>query len=251
MQTQRLSPASACRNFFDGFAVPWRGFRYMAENPGLWRFAVAPFLLNLLITGLLTLLLVFAGVSLFTTLQSTFADSLWRLPVEALAIFFFIVAAIGCLVAAWLVVQSVLCVWFYDRLARRVESKLGLTPGELKNIPLWPQMVDTLRDALLLVTINVACLAVQLVPIVGTILGACGSYYFTCSTLGYMFLDYPLSLRGMRRKEKLLFVRRHRSHSLGLGTAAMFLAIVPVANAVFLTTAVVGSVLLHRRIAMD
>jgi uncharacterized protein involved in cysteine biosynthesis len=243
-----LPQISVGRNFFDGFAVPWRGFRYMAENPGLWRYAVAPVLLNLLVTGLLTVLLGFAGVSLFRTIHSAFAASWWRLPVEALAIGFFVVAALGFLVAAWLVVQSVLCVWFYDRLARKVEQQLGLDPGELKAISLGPQIVDALRDALLLVTINIACLALQVVPIFGTTVGACGSYYFTCSTLGYMFLDYPLSLRGMRRKEKLLFVRRHRSHSLGLGTAAMLLAIVPVANAVFLTTAVVGGVLLHRGI---
>jgi uncharacterized protein involved in cysteine biosynthesis len=76
----------------------------------------------------------------------------------------------------------------------------------------------------------------------------CGSYYFTCSTLGYAYLDYPLSLRGMRRKEKRRFVREHRSHSLGLGTAAMGLAFLPVANAVFLTTAVVGGVMLYRGI---
>jgi len=220
----------------------------MAKRPGLWRFALAPLLLNLLVTCLLTFLLALGGIAVFSKIHAAFAGSWWRLPVEALAFCFFIVAALGVLMAAWLVVQSVLCVWFYDRLARKVEMQIGLEPGELRDIPLGPQIADALRDALLLIAINIACLAVQIVPLIGTVLGTCGSYYFTCSTLGYAFLDYPLSLRGMRRNEKLLFVRRHRSHSLGLGTSAMFLAIVPIVNAVFLTTAVVGAVLLHRKI---
>lgn len=246
MQAQRPSPTTASRNFFDGFAVLWRGFRYMCKNPSLWRYAVAPFLLNLFVAGLLTLLLGFAGVSVFSSLHPAIGDHWWRFLVEAAAVVFFIVAAIGFLVATWLAVQSVLCVWFYDRLARKVEQQLGLESDELKDVSLGPQIIDALCDALLLLTINVACLVVQIIPVVGTTIGACGSYYFTCSTLGYTFLDYPLSLRGMRRKEKLLYVRRHRSYSLGLGTAAMALAIVPIVNAVFLTVAVVGGVILHR-----
>ena len=99
-----------------------------------------------------------------------------------------------------------------------------------------------------LIFINIGCIGVQFVPVVGSILGLCGSYYFTCSTLGLNFLDYPLGLRGQRRREKLLFVRQHRMHTLGLGTVVAMLVIVPVVNAVFLTTAVTGAVLLHRRI---
>ena len=46
----------------------------------------------------------------------------------------------------------------------------------------------------------------------------------------------------------LAFARRHRWHTLGLGTAVAALAFVPVVNAVFLTTAVAGAVLLRKRI---
>jgi uncharacterized protein involved in cysteine biosynthesis len=81
------------------------------------------------------------------------------------------------------------------------------------------------------------------------VLGLCGSYYFTSYTLGLEYFDYPLALRGLRRPEKLAFGRRHRLHVLGLGTAVAILALVPIVNAVLLTTAVTGAVLLHRQIA--
>ena len=73
--------------------------------------------------------------------------------------------------------------------------------------------------------------------------------YFTCSTLGFEYFDYLLSLRGLRRSEKLAFARRRRPFTLGLGTSVAVLAFVPIINAVFLTTAVVGAVLLHKRLA--
>ena len=95
---------------------------------------------------------------------------------------------------------------------------------------------------------NAVCLGVQLVPVVGTMAGLCGSYYFTCATLGFEYFDFPMALRGMRRREKLAFVRRHRACTLGLGTVVMAMAMLPILNALFLTTAVIGAVLLHRRL---
>jgi len=150
-----------------------------------------------------------------------------------------------------MVLQSVLCGWFYDKLARHVEGQLGAPPEELKDVPLWPQVVDSLKDAAQLLLINVVCLAVQIIPGFGAILGLCGSYYFTCNALGLEYLDYPLSLRGLRRPEKRAFARRHRLQTLGFGTSVVLLAIVPVFNAVFLTTAVTGAVLLHQRLCRE
>jgi uncharacterized protein involved in cysteine biosynthesis len=151
-------------------------------------------------------------------------------------------------VAAWMTMQCVLCSFFYDKLARHVELQLGVRPGELKDLPLWPQAVDALKDLGQLAFLNVACILVQFVPVVGTVLGLCGSYYFTCSTLGVEFLSYPLALRGLRRSERRRFAGRCRWATLGLGTAVMILMLIPIINAVFLTTAVTGAVLLHRQL---
>ncbi len=80
-------------------------------------------------------------------------------------------------------------------------------------------------------------------------IGIGGSYYFTCFALGREYWDYPLSLRGLRRKEKHLFANQHKMHTLGLGTAVIILLLIPIVNAVLLTTAVTGAVLLQRKIS--
>jgi CysZ protein len=247
-EMSRWPATSAWEDFREGLMTPWDGLRYMSRNPALWRYGILPVVVNLLITGLLLMILIATGVYFFTAIHPKFGDGwLWGLA-ELLVAGLFVVAVIGLAVAAWMTLQTILCGWFYDRLARQVELQIGTRPEDLRDVPLWPQAVDALRAVSLLVLVNAGCIVVQIVPGVGTVLGLCGSYYFTCSTLGFEYFDYPLSLRGLRRSEKLAFTRRHRPHTLGLGTAVAMLAVIPVVNAVFLTTAVTGAVLLHRRL---
>jgi uncharacterized protein involved in cysteine biosynthesis len=145
--------------------------------------------------------------------------------------------------------QIAVCGYFYGKLARQVELLLGTKKEELVEVPLMYEIIDTSRESLSLVFINLLFLLVQIIPVAGAIIGIPGSYYFTCLALGREYWDYPLALRGFRRKEKHEFARRHRLHTLGLGTAVAVIFLIPIVNAVLLTTAVTGAVLLHRKLA--
>jgi uncharacterized protein involved in cysteine biosynthesis len=247
MTSEPTARRSKGLDFFDGLSAPWTGLRFMADRPALWRYGVWPILLNLLITGLLLAAVAAAGIYFFSILHPKLHGSWWGVLVEIVLACMFAAAAVGAAAAAWIVLQAALCSWFYDRLARQVELQLGVDPSQLRSVPLAGQTADALRAVRFLILANAACLAVQLIPLVGTVLGMCGGYYFTCTTLGFEYFDYPMALRGLRRNEKIAFVRRHRSLTLGLGTAVMLLAMLPVVNAVLLTTAVTGAVLLHRQ----
>ena len=240
---------AAPRAFYDGLAAPWTGLRFMSDNPALWQYGILPVAVNLLITSLLLFLLIGGAFWFFPAIHAYYdAGWMWRVAEFFVAIAAVMAAAV-LLVVAWLVSQAALCCWFYDRLARQVEYRLGTKPEDLKDAPVIVQVTDALRAVGFLLGVNIICFLVQLIPVAGSALGLCGSYYFTCATLGFEFFDYPLSLRGLRRSEKLAFARRRRLHTLGLGTSVAVLAFVPVVNAVFLTTAVTGAVLLHKRIA--
>jgi uncharacterized protein involved in cysteine biosynthesis len=125
---------------------------------------------------------------------------------------------------------------------------MGTKDDELVELPLMQEVTDTVRESLGLLVVNFIFLLVQFVPVAGQIVGIAGSYYFSSLALGQEFWDYPLALRGLRRKEKHAFARRHLFHTLGLGTAVMLLFLVPLVNAVMLTTAVTGTVLLHGKL---
>jgi CysZ protein len=235
--------------FGQGLSAPWLGFRYMARHLGLWRYGVIPVLLNLLIATLLLVVLVGLAVLFFGKLHPWFDDGrLWRLA-EILFGLLLLAAVLGLALVAWLVLQGILCGHFYSKLARQVELQLGVRPGEIKELPFSYQVADTLRDVGFLAVANTACIAVQIVPGIGSVLGLCAGYYFNCFTFGLDYLDHPLALRGMRRREKRAFAKRHRAHTLGLGTAVLAITLLPLINAILLTTAVTGAVLLHRRLA--
>ena len=237
--------------FREGLAVPWEGFRFMRARPRLWTYGVAPVLLNLLITALLLALLVGIAAYFIYVLHPKFDDTGWGRAFEVLAALGILVVAVGLSFVAWVVLQGILCGRFYERLARRVEQELGLPDEQFRELSLAAQAADSIADAGYLLAVNSGCLALQIVPVLGTIAGLGGSYYLTCMRLGMEYLDYPLNLRGLRRSERRAFAGRHRPHVLGLGTAVAVLTLVPIVNAVLLTTAVTGAVLLHRRLSRD
>lgn len=240
---------SSLAAFGDGLSAPWLGFRHMARHPALWRFGVIPVLLNLLIATLLLAALVAAAVLAFNRMHPWFDGGWgWRVA-EALVGLVLLGAVVGLTLLAWLVLQGIVCGYFYSKLAEQVELQLGTRPEQLREVPFAYQVADTLRDVGSLAAINAGCLAVQIVPGVGAVIGVCGGCYFNCFTFGLDFLDHPLALRGMRRHEKRAFAKRHRATTLGLGTAVLAITLLPLVNAVLLTTAVTGAVLLHGRLA--
>jgi CysZ protein len=221
----------------------------MSRNPKLWRYGILPVVVNLLLTGLVLLALIGAGTYFATVIHPKFGPGFFGWVWEILTVLFLFVLACSLTFAFWIVMQIICCGYFYGRLAVQVERLLGMKAEEIVEIPLMQEVADTLRESRSLLLVNLLCLIVQFVPVVGAIVGVSGSYYFTCLALGREYWDYPLCLRGLRREEKHRFARRHQCHTLGLGTAVAILFMIPLANAILLTTAVTGAVLLHRKIS--
>lgn len=240
--------SSLSTGFRLGFAAPWDGLRHMRRNRPLWRYALAPIALNLLITGLLLALLVWAAVAFGMHLHPRFAGGFWLRALEVLVAVALGAATLGATAALWILFQAVLCGFFYGRLARQVELQLGTPPEELTELPFWREAADGLRLFLSLVGIHLGLLFLHLVPVIGSVAAVAGGVYFDCWLLGKEFLQFPLALRGLGRRELQTFAEQHRRTTLGLGAATLLLSLVPVVNAVLLTTAVTGTVLLRRRL---
>jgi len=243
--------SSPSTGFRLGFAAPWDGLRHMRRNRSLWRYALAPIALNLLITGLLLALLIWAAVAFGMHLHPRFAGSLWLRALEVLVVIALGAATLGATAALWILFQAVLCGFFYGRLARQVELQLGTPPETLTELPFWREAADGLRLFLSLVGIHLGLLLLHLVPVVGSVVATAGGVYFNCWLLGKEFLQFPLALRGLGRRELQAFAEEHRRTTLGLGAATLLLSLIPLVNAVLLTTAVTGTVLLRRRLVRD
>ena len=248
LPTTESPPHLSGNQFVAGLTAPLYGLHYMMRHPALWRYGLLPLLLNLLITAVLFVGLIVAAVFCFNWLPESFPEGwLWTFAAILVALTLLVVAA-GLTFVAWMVLQGILCGHFYGKLAERVERQLGTPDDQIKDVPLLQQVHDTFRNLGFLAAVNVACLCVQIVPGIGSLLGICGSWYFNCFTLGLEYLDYPMALRGMRRKEQRAVAKRHRPATLGLGSTVLATALIPVVGAVLLTTAVVGAVLLYHQL---
>lgn len=232
--------------FRAGFSAPWHGFVFMCRQPGLWRFGVAPVLMNIVITGLMLVLLVFAVIYAATSIDSWFGENGYAIYWEILAVCGLIVLTLGLVLAIWKLLEGILCGHFYGKLAREVELQLGTPSEELKEIPFSYQVADSVGDFVALVVINLGLLTLNCIPAVGSIVAVCGALYFNSLILGRDFLAFPTGLRGMRRSENRAFSRRFRFQTLGLGAAVLLFSLIPLVGAVLLTTAATGTVLLHQ-----
>lgn len=237
-------------DFWEGVVTPWRGFVYMLGKPGLWTFGWAPVLINLAVT---TLTLMGLAVGLYYGIGAIhgsvyFASGWWGRTQEVLVVMGLVVAALGMTLAVYFLLASALCGYFYGLLAKEVEKQLGMREEDMKELPLHYQVFDALRDFLVIGGTSVGCLLLGCVPVVGSVVGTGIALYVDCFVFGYDYLDFPLELRAMKRKEKWAFARRHRAHTVGLGLTVLVFNFVPILGSVMLTTAATGAVLLHRKL---
>lgn len=243
------SPHGLVGGFVKGLFSPWRGFVFLCRHPGLWRYAVVPTVLNVLITVAVLVAMFFAAREAAAYIDQLLPPAWYYWVLKAILIALAFVLALAVSVAAFLILQVVLCCVFYDLLAQQVEIKLGMRREEFSDVSLFHHVHAAFRDLLALGGVTLLCLVLHVVPAAGSIASACITFYFSFFTCGVEYLDYPMALRGMRRKEKLAFARSNRSSTLGLGAAVFFFNFVPVVGSIVLTTAVVGAVLLHRDLA--
>ena len=229
-----------------GLRSPPAGFMFLLQHRSLWQYAIWPVLLNIVITGAVSVMLAIGTVVLLRDLPGWITETDYRAVRILVAGIGVIVSAIGVSVATWLAAQVILCSYFYSRLAYKVEVLTGTNPQLLREAPLHHQAIDVLVDVILLLIINLCCAALNLIPMPGTIVGMVVGFYYSSLILGRQCLDYPLSLRGLRRSGKLAVSRRFRWETIGVGAEVLLFLPIPVVGSVFLVAAIVGAVLLQR-----
>ncbi|MBW3599725.1 MAG: EI24 domain-containing protein [Planctomycetes bacterium] len=245
--------ATAWERFQEGAAAPMLGWRFLKQRPALWRYAVAPLIANLLITGLVLLLLILTALWFLSVVHPWFQQEgewpVWlRWTAEILLGAVMVIASVGTALLLWKLLTGILCGYFYGLLAKEVEIMLGVAPEELKDLSFLYQVIDTVYDLAALIATHAVFLVVGLFPLVGGPLALVGDFSVTWYIFGRDYLDYPLAMRGMRRREKSRYCLDRLPHTLGLGATVFVMSFVPIIGSVFLTTAAVGAVLLHRRL---
>ena len=247
-------PRTQYGGFTEGVKSAWWGARYLWTHRSLASYAILPTIVNIIITafvfGLLVVLVGAAAVWMHSYFTAGQTGGWWwlYLCLEILATLVLLFVCGGIAIIVWKFMTGILCGYFYGKLAERVERQLGIEDDEIKSITFFYELVGTVIDIALLIVITGVGFACNLLPVVGSAVGLIGGVYFSAMVLGMSQLAYPLGMRGYNRMEQLNYARKNMSRTAGLGTVVYLFEFLPIIGALFVTAAIVGGVLLHRRI---
>ena len=236
-----------------GGAYVFRGIRTFLAMPQLRLIGMLPVLLaGALVLALLAVLV--ASLDQLAAALTPFAAS-WspdvRMAVRASVGLTILLAYLLVAMLLFAAITNIIGQPFYERISDRVEARLGSPPPGV-DAPWWRTAPRATVESLVLLALVLLAGAplflLGFIPVVGQtavpVAGALVSGFF----LALELLAIPLQRRGMHLRERLGFVWRHRSVTVGFGVTAFLLFLVPLMSLIAMPGAIVGGTLLVRRL---
>jgi CysZ protein len=229
-----------------GIGAPLNGFRYLRDHPRLRKFAIAPILLNMILTFVTTAAIIYYAREIYLQNAGKLADMpLLSTAGDLLLMFVIVLASILSVVVAYMVIALMVCGVLFEKLAFETEREIGHDVSQFEDITIFHLAVDLTRDITKLILLHAAIFLIQCIPGLGPAVGTPASFALQWYVLGVEYLSFPMLLRGLRRDQRLLWARQHLFATMGLGAIVAFFLLIPILNALILTAAVVGAVLLY------
>ena len=234
--TSHVVPRSGASYFFRGFSL--------AFTPGIRRFVIIPFCVNLLLMGSL-IAFVFSSLNQWITdwlrlLPDSFSWLSYLLwPLLALALLV-ICSYFFSTVANWIAAP------FNGLLAEHLEAKLtGRRPpddgivGIIKDLPRifkreWQKFAYYLPRAF-------GLLLLMWIPLLGQTLGALLWFAFSAWMLSIQYCDYPFDNHRVEFNRMKYTLRAQKGSSLSFGIVVMLFTMIPILNLFVMPAAVCGA----------
>ena len=229
-----------------GLSAPLTGFRYLRDHPRLRKFAIAPILLNMILTLVVTVTIVYFARETYVQNAGKLTDmQILSTAGDLLLMFVIVLASILSIVVAYMVIALMICGVLFEKLALETEREIGHDVSQFEDITLFHLAADLIRDITKLILLHAVVFLIQCIPGLGPAVGTPASLSLQWYVLGVEYLSFPMLLRGLRRDQRLLWARQHLLATMGLGAVVAFFLLIPILNALILTAAVVGAVLIY------
>lgn len=243
-------PVTAISAFAAGIGDVWRGLTFLAGRPRLWPWAILPFILNIVMfAGLMWL-----GWHFFSPWVGEWlpaGDRVWWRETLGwlLRVLYWIVSGL-IVVFLFVPLATIVAAPFNDILSEHVEriyAGAGVDDAfSLRAIArsVWIGTWTSVRLALTTLALIVIALPLYLIPVLGSWLGPAAQAFITIRFLSLEFTSYSMDRRCYTYRQKNHFLRVHRARTIGMGTMAFLLMLVPVVNALFIPVSAVAGTLL-------
>lgn len=232
--------------FLRGLSFPLHGFQFLRSHKGFRRYLVAPVLLNTLCSTLVLVGLGYGAWEASGYARVWFEPTVTGWVLRSLFYLALVGVTLALVLGLSLVIASVVNASFLGVLAQKVEMALGTPASELPGLSVRQEVGEALWAFRDIAVVSLLLLALNLIPVLGSVLSAVLGWYWNGFTLGLESLDYPWALRGMDRSRKRALGRRFRGETLGVGTVALLVGWIPVLGSVVMSLSVIGSVVWNR-----
>ncbi|MEP7274503.1 MAG: EI24 domain-containing protein [Acidobacteriota bacterium] len=218
-----------------GLRFFFTGYRVLFRHPSLLALSLVPIGLTLIALVLIASSVVWMAGSLMGPGLNPFSADL-RMLAQALVL----LIALFVSYILYLPLARVLLAPFSEAISRRTRTVLGLKP-ERQTYGWARAMVEGIKMVLLQICLALFGLSLGLVfPPIAAPVGLTIAICFV--SLDY--LDIPLSVKGLRLRQKLGVIGRNKALATGFGAAGYLTLIIPVLNLLSLPVGVIGATIL-------
>lgn len=221
------APAKRPAGFGTGAGALFAGFSFLLKTPRTKRYAAAP----VAIAGVIFTIAAFALWNVSEPLRHAAGGAAW-IPDFAKAIITFLLGIVFFtifIITVWFTaapVTAVLAAPFLDIIVGRVDEAAS---GRARALPgsFWKNIIFAVGQSVpivaLIVSLNLAAIAVAWIPPAGPFV----SFILLSFGAGLGALDIATARRGFTISQKLRVLKMNTGAVLGLGTALVFLAFIP------------------------
>jgi uncharacterized protein involved in cysteine biosynthesis len=231
--------------FWSGVSAVFTGFSWLARTPGIWPAALVP----TLVWTLLATVAVYGSVHYLEPWLSAHLPQVAYGITRAAA---WVLTAVAGLLGAWiaLLLTPPLSGPALERVVAAVEREIGAPPRASLSFltEAWCSARSLFAGLLLVLPLLLVCLLLDLfVPVLAPLSTAL-KLFATALGLSWGLLDYPLTLRNLRMRERFRLFKRRIGPVLGFGAALAPLFWLPCCQLVSLPAGVAAATFLYQRL---
>ncbi|ETW94267.1 MAG: hypothetical protein ETSY1_35640 [Candidatus Entotheonella factor] len=238
-----------------GFRLPFQGIEYLAQHRSLWKWALLPAVVNLVLFSVAFAILIAYIPTLYNLARfespATQQAWLWSTSLSILSGtlgVLLIMLSSAVLAIVFLLISKVIAAPFLDVLAQQVEYLHGETQAATFNLgylwrSFWVAIGAELKRTGFVIAVYIVLFLLGLIPILAPFTALAGTL-FTILFLPLQYAGYTMDHRLMTFRQRRALIAQRPWLMFGFGVAAFLTIFVPLLNFVCLPILVVGGTLL-------
>lgn len=222
------------KDFLFGFTYPFRSLKFFFSHKVLIKYSIAPMLINLFIYGsifILTYSWLMGSLEKWLGIDNTEAGFWLRFLHTALLIVGFLLTLFVCYLL-FTILGNIVTAPFNEEISQRVEEIV--TGRKEHEMGFWEDAYISIKGEvqklLFYFSILFFIFLLNLVPVIGSVVSTVLGFIFSCFYNALDFLDYPMTRKKMRFRDKLKITRKGKLVTYGFGVTAFLMMFLPVVN---------------------